>query len=89
MHSLHAFFLQFFVFHDISKLAYLPKSWISPKITNTVLDEIFLDIQALFDGLEVEGLVPLDQVPNIYQHRRTSHSIGIGTRDNGANTNPY
>ena len=37
MHSLHAFFLQFFVFHDISKPAYLPKSWISPKITNTVL----------------------------------------------------
>ena len=36
MHSLHAFFLQFFVFHDISKPAYLPKSWISPKITNTV-----------------------------------------------------
>ena len=37
MHSLHAFFLQFFVFHDISKPVYLPKSWISPKITNTVL----------------------------------------------------
>ena len=32
MHSLHAFFLQFFVFHDISKPAYLPKSWISSKI---------------------------------------------------------
>ena len=38
MHSLHAFFLQFFVFHDISKPDYLPKSWISPKITNIVLD---------------------------------------------------
>ena len=37
MHSLHAIFLQFFVFHDISNPAYLPKSWISPKITNTVL----------------------------------------------------
>ena len=30
------FFLQFFVFHDICKPAYLPKSWISPKITNIV-----------------------------------------------------
>ena len=36
MHSLHAFFLQFFTFHNISKPAYLPKSWISPKITNVV-----------------------------------------------------
>ena len=42
MHSLHAFVLQFFVFHDISKPAYLPKSWISPKITNTVLQASLL-----------------------------------------------
>ena len=42
MHSLHAFFLQFFVFHDISKPAYLPKSWTSPKITNTVLLKSFV-----------------------------------------------
>ena len=44
MHSLHAFFLQFFVFHDISKPAYLPKSWISPKITNTVFTSFVPDL---------------------------------------------
>ena len=34
MHSLHALFLQFIVINDISKIAYLPKSWISSKIMN-------------------------------------------------------
>ena len=29
------------------------------------MDKIRLDMRALFDGLEVEGLIPLDQVPNI------------------------
>ena len=29
------------------------------------MEEILLDMQSLFDGLEVEGLVPLDQVLNI------------------------
>ena len=32
---------------------------------NQKIDEILLDMRALFNGLEVEGLVPLDQVPNI------------------------
>ena len=32
---------------------------------NEKMDEILLDMQALFDGLKVEGLVPLEQVPNI------------------------
>ena len=32
---------------------------------NQKMDEILMDMQALFEGLEVSGLVPLDQVPNI------------------------
>ena len=32
---------------------------------NQKMEELLLDMRALFDGLEVEGLVPLDQVPNI------------------------
>ena len=32
---------------------------------NQKMDKILLDMRALFDGLEVDGLVPLDQVPNI------------------------
>ena len=32
---------------------------------NQKMDEILMDMQALFKGLEVDGLVPLDQVPNI------------------------
>ena len=32
---------------------------------NQKMDKIFLDMRALFDGLEVDGLVPLDQVSNI------------------------
>ena len=32
---------------------------------NQKMDELFMDMQALFEGLEVDGLVPLDQVPNI------------------------
>ena len=29
------------------------------------MEELLLDMRALYDGLEVEGLVPLDQVSNI------------------------
>ena len=32
---------------------------------NQKMDEILMDMRALFEGLEVSGLVPLDQVPNI------------------------
>ena len=32
---------------------------------NQKMEEILLDMWALFKGLEVEGLVPLDQVSNI------------------------
>ena len=32
---------------------------------NQKMEEILLDIQGLFEGLEVQGLVPLDQMPNI------------------------
>ena len=32
---------------------------------NQKMDEIFQDMHALFDGLKVEGLDPLDQVLNI------------------------
>ena len=32
---------------------------------NEKMEELLLDMRALFDGLEVEGLIPLDQVPNI------------------------
>ena len=32
---------------------------------NQKMEELLMDMRALFDGLEVEGLVPLDQVPNI------------------------
>ena len=32
---------------------------------NEKMDEILMDMRALFEGLEVDGLVPLDQVPNI------------------------
>ena len=32
---------------------------------NQKMEELLLDMRALFDGLEVEGLVPLDQVLNI------------------------
>ena len=67
MHSLHAFFLQFFVFHDISKPAYLPKSWISLKITNTVFSamykkmEDFVKIDVIRFG-DDDTLVTLNQL---------------------------
>ena len=32
---------------------------------NQKMEEIFLEMQDLFEGLENKGLVPLDQVPNI------------------------
>ena len=32
---------------------------------NQKMDEILMDMRALFEGLEVSGLVPLDQLPNI------------------------
>ena len=32
---------------------------------NQEMDEILMDMRALFEGLEVDGLVPLDQVSNI------------------------
>ena len=32
---------------------------------NQMMDEILLDMKALFEDLEVDGLVRLDQVPNI------------------------
>ena len=32
---------------------------------NQKMDEILMDMRALFEDLEVSGLVPLDQVPNI------------------------
>ena len=32
---------------------------------NQKMDKILLDMRVLFEGLEVDGLVPLDQVPNI------------------------
>ena len=32
---------------------------------NQKIDELLMDMQVLFEGLEVDGLVPLDQVPNI------------------------
>ena len=32
---------------------------------NQKMDEILMDMRALFDGLEVDRLVPLDQVPKI------------------------
>ena len=32
---------------------------------NQKMDEILMDMQVLFEGLEVDGLVFLDQVPNI------------------------
>ena len=32
---------------------------------NQKMDELLMDMRALFGGLEVSGLVPLDQVPNI------------------------
>ena len=32
---------------------------------NQKMDEIFMDMRMLFEGLEVDSLVPLDQVPNI------------------------
>ena len=32
---------------------------------NQKMEEILLDMGGLFKGLEIEGLVPLDQVPNI------------------------
>ena len=32
---------------------------------NQKMDEMLMDMRALFEGLELSGLVPLDQVPNI------------------------
>ena len=32
---------------------------------NQTMEEILMDMRGLFKGLEVEGLVPLDQVPNL------------------------
>ena len=32
---------------------------------NQKMDEILMDMRAVFEGMEVSGLVPLDQVPNI------------------------
>ena len=32
---------------------------------NKRMDEILMDMRGLFEGLEVEGLVPLDQVSNL------------------------
>ena len=55
---------------------------------NQKMDETLLDMRALFDGLEVEGLVLGPSPQHLHQYRRTSHSIEMGTRDSGANTNP-
>ena len=46
------------------------------------MEELLLDMRALFDGLEVEGLVPLDQVFNISintEELPTLQGWGIGT----------
>ena len=49
---------------------------------NQKMEELLLDMRALFNGLEVEGLVPLDQVPNISintEELPTLQGWGIGT----------
>ena len=50
---------------------------------NQKMDKILLDMQALFKGLEVDGLVPLDQVPNISintEELPTLHGWKTGTQ---------
>ena len=37
---------------------------------NQKMDEILMDMRALFEGFEVDGLVSLDQVPNISINRK-------------------
>ena len=48
---------------------------------NQKMEELLLDMRTLFDGLEVEGLVPLDQVPNISINTKEFQTLqGWGTR---------
>ena len=56
---------------------------------NQKMEELLLDMRALFDGLEVEGLVPLDQVPNISINTEELPTLqGWGTGTTGQTPTP-
>ena len=56
---------------------------------NEKMDEILIDMWALFKGLEVDGLVPLDQVPNISINTKELPTLqGWNTRTQGQTPTP-
>ena len=50
---------------------------------NQKMEEILLDMRDLFEGLVVEGLVPLDQMPNIFINTKELPTLKDGRQPTG------